>query len=220
MTAGVGNRARRRSLDAGGTGAAPRRHDRVGAAGRGFYRRGRAAVRAPRRRNGSRRPRGAGAPSVAFGPERTLEQDPMFAFLIIVDIAFKALSPAINDPTTAVLALDQVGWVIANGRPAEAARRGDRRRQPGGRASSSAPRKLGNTTFKSPAAGVAPAARATSQGRAPHARDAREPPQYAAGTPPCRTGHRILDSRWIGRSKRISAVPRNSRWPGLPILRG
>jgi uncharacterized membrane protein len=45
---------------------------------------------------------------VAFGPERTLEQDPMFAFRIIVDIALKALSPAINDPTTAVLALDQV----------------------------------------------------------------------------------------------------------------
>ena len=46
--------------------------------------------------------------SVAFGPERTLEQDPMFAFRIIVDIALKGLSPAINDPTTAVLALDQV----------------------------------------------------------------------------------------------------------------
>ncbi len=46
--------------------------------------------------------------AVAFGPERTLEQDPMFAFRIIVDIALKALSPAINDPTTGVLALDQV----------------------------------------------------------------------------------------------------------------
>ena len=46
--------------------------------------------------------------AVAFGPERTLEQDPMFAFRIDVDIALKALSPAINDPTTAVLAIDQV----------------------------------------------------------------------------------------------------------------
>ncbi len=46
--------------------------------------------------------------TVAFGPERTLEQDPAFAFRIIVDIASKALSPAINDPTTAVLALDQL----------------------------------------------------------------------------------------------------------------
>ena len=46
--------------------------------------------------------------NVAVGPERTLEQDPRFAFRIIVDIANKALSPAINDPTTAVLAIDQI----------------------------------------------------------------------------------------------------------------
>jgi uncharacterized membrane protein len=46
--------------------------------------------------------------AVAIGPERTMEQDPEFAFRIIVDIANKALSPAINDPTTAVLALDQI----------------------------------------------------------------------------------------------------------------
>jgi len=46
--------------------------------------------------------------AVAFGPERTLEQDPTFAFRIIVDIALKALSPAINDPTTAVIAIDQL----------------------------------------------------------------------------------------------------------------
>ena len=45
---------------------------------------------------------------VAFGRERTLEQDPTFAFRIIVDIALKALSPAINDPTTAVIAIDQL----------------------------------------------------------------------------------------------------------------
>ena len=45
---------------------------------------------------------------VAFGPERTIEQDPTFAFRIIVDIAIKALSKAINDPTTAVVAIDQL----------------------------------------------------------------------------------------------------------------
>ncbi|SAL50358.1 DUF2254 domain-containing protein [Caballeronia humi] len=45
---------------------------------------------------------------VAFGTERTMEQDPMFAFRILVDIALKALSAAINDPTTAVLAIDQL----------------------------------------------------------------------------------------------------------------
>ena len=46
--------------------------------------------------------------AVAFGSERTMEQDPTFAFRILVDIALKALSPAINDPTTAVLAMDQI----------------------------------------------------------------------------------------------------------------
>jgi uncharacterized membrane protein len=46
--------------------------------------------------------------TVAFGSERTMEQDPTFAFRIVIDIALKALSPAINDPTTAVLAIDQL----------------------------------------------------------------------------------------------------------------
>jgi uncharacterized membrane protein len=45
---------------------------------------------------------------VAFGPERAIEQDSTFAVRVIVDIAIKALSPAINDPTTAVLAIDQL----------------------------------------------------------------------------------------------------------------
>ncbi len=45
---------------------------------------------------------------VAFGPERTIEQDSTFAFRVIVDVAVKALSKAINDPTTAVLAIDQL----------------------------------------------------------------------------------------------------------------
>jgi uncharacterized membrane protein len=46
--------------------------------------------------------------SIAFGPERTIEQDSTFAFRVIVDIAIRALSKAINDPTTAVLAIDQL----------------------------------------------------------------------------------------------------------------
>jgi uncharacterized membrane protein len=50
--------------------------------------------------------------SVAVGHERNLEQDSMFAFRIIVDIAIKALSPAINDPTTAVLAIDQLHHLL------------------------------------------------------------------------------------------------------------
>jgi uncharacterized membrane protein len=61
---------------------------------------------------------GAGLPirplrrSIALGAERTMEQDPMFAFRVIVDIASKGLSPAINDPTTAVLALDRIHHLL------------------------------------------------------------------------------------------------------------
>jgi uncharacterized membrane protein len=50
--------------------------------------------------------------SVAVGRERTLPQDPAFAFRIMVDIASKGLSPAINDPTTAVLAVDQIQYLL------------------------------------------------------------------------------------------------------------
>jgi uncharacterized membrane protein len=46
--------------------------------------------------------------AVALGLERTIDQDSTFAFRVIVDIAIKALSKAINDPTTAVLAIDQL----------------------------------------------------------------------------------------------------------------
>jgi uncharacterized membrane protein len=52
------------------------------------------------------------ASSVAFGNERTYEQDPTFAFRILVDVACKALSPAINDPTTAVLSIDQIHHLL------------------------------------------------------------------------------------------------------------
>ena len=50
--------------------------------------------------------------SVVFGGERTIEQDPLFAVRILVDIAIKALSKAINDPTTAVLAIDQLNRLL------------------------------------------------------------------------------------------------------------
>ncbi|MGO9109171.1 MAG: DUF2254 domain-containing protein [Thermoguttaceae bacterium] len=52
--------------------------------------------------------------SVAVGQERTMEQDPTLAFRILVDIAAKGLSPAINDPTTAVLAIDQIHHLLRN----------------------------------------------------------------------------------------------------------
>ncbi len=53
-------------------------------------------------------------PSVEFldhvfmGRERTMYQDPAFGFRQLVDIAERALSPAINDPTTAVQAIDRL----------------------------------------------------------------------------------------------------------------
>ncbi len=49
---------------------------------------------------------------VALGPERTIDQDPAFAIRIMVDIAERALSPAVNDPTTAVQVLDHLGDVL------------------------------------------------------------------------------------------------------------
>src|SRR6516162_4886426 len=47
-------------------------------------------------------------PAIALGVERTSEQDPKYAIRLLVDIAIRALSPAVNDPTTAVQALDQI----------------------------------------------------------------------------------------------------------------
>lgn len=49
---------------------------------------------------------------VALGMERTLEQDPAFAIRIMVDIANLALSPAVNDPTTAVQVVDHLGETL------------------------------------------------------------------------------------------------------------
>lgn len=46
--------------------------------------------------------------AIHLGRERTFEQDPKYPIRVLVDIAIKALSPAINDPTTAVQTLDQI----------------------------------------------------------------------------------------------------------------
>jgi uncharacterized membrane protein len=45
---------------------------------------------------------------VALGKERTVDQDPAFAVRVLVDIANRALSAAVNDPTTATQVLDYV----------------------------------------------------------------------------------------------------------------
>jgi len=59
---------------------------------------------------------GGGAPipeaelyrAIELVEERTFEQDPKYPIRLLVDIAIRALSPAINDPTTAVQAIDQI----------------------------------------------------------------------------------------------------------------
>ncbi len=47
-----------------------------------------------------------------FGPTRTLQQDVEFGVLQIVDIALKAISPAVNDPSTAISCVDQLSRIM------------------------------------------------------------------------------------------------------------
>lgn len=44
--------------------------------------------------------------------ERSLRHDPLYALRLLVDIALRALSPAVNDPTTAVRSLDEIEEVL------------------------------------------------------------------------------------------------------------
>lgn len=47
-----------------------------------------------------------------MGPARTFQQDVEFGVLQIVDIALKAISPAVNDPTTAICCVDQLSRLL------------------------------------------------------------------------------------------------------------
>lgn len=49
---------------------------------------------------------------IALGQERSLDQDPGFALRILVDIAVRALSPAVNDPTTATQMINYIGTLL------------------------------------------------------------------------------------------------------------
>jgi uncharacterized membrane protein len=66
-------------------------------------------------------------PHVGIGPERTLFQDTAFGFRQLVDIAEKALSPAVNDPTTAVQCIDRLHDLLRRlvVRPLPSGRHGD-----------------------------------------------------------------------------------------------
>jgi uncharacterized membrane protein len=48
----------------------------------------------------------------AIGPIRTMQQDVEFGVLQIVDIALKAISPAVNDPSTAITCVDQLTRIL------------------------------------------------------------------------------------------------------------
>jgi uncharacterized membrane protein len=50
--------------------------------------------------------------TLRLGSERTFDQDPALALRLLADIALRALSPAINDPTTAVQALDAIADLL------------------------------------------------------------------------------------------------------------
>lgn len=49
---------------------------------------------------------------LAFGPERSLTQDPEFAVHQLVEIAMRSLSPSINDPFTALNCMDQLAAAL------------------------------------------------------------------------------------------------------------
>jgi uncharacterized membrane protein len=51
--------------------------------------------------------------AVVPGPERSFNQDPLLAFRLLADIALRALSPAVNDPATAVEAIDSLEGLLA-----------------------------------------------------------------------------------------------------------
>jgi uncharacterized membrane protein len=48
-----------------------------------------------------------------IGGERSFVQDPAFGFRQLVDVAIRALSPAVNDPTTGVQAIDRLSDLLA-----------------------------------------------------------------------------------------------------------
>ena len=50
--------------------------------------------------------------AIDIGPARTMQQDVEFGIVQIVDIALRAISPAVNDPTTAISCVDQLSCIL------------------------------------------------------------------------------------------------------------
>ena len=63
--------------------------------------------------------------AIDIGPTRTMQQDVEFGIIQIVDIALRAISPAVNDPTTAINCIDQLSriMIVWTSRTAPASRR-------------------------------------------------------------------------------------------------
>lgn len=54
---------------------------------------------------------------VRVGDERTMAEDPEFGFRQLVDIALRALSPSLNDPSTAIQVIDRLDELLEELRP-------------------------------------------------------------------------------------------------------
>jgi uncharacterized membrane protein len=50
--------------------------------------------------------------AIDIGPARTMQQDVEFGIVQIVDIALRAISPAVNDPSTAISCVDQLSCIL------------------------------------------------------------------------------------------------------------
>jgi uncharacterized membrane protein len=50
--------------------------------------------------------------AIDIGPVRTMQQDIEFGIVQIVDIGLRAISPAVNDPTTAISCVDQLSSIL------------------------------------------------------------------------------------------------------------
>ena len=56
-------------------------------------------------------------PLVSIAPSGDIYEDPRFGVRQLVDVAVKALSPGINDPTTAVTCIDRLGVILVEAMP-------------------------------------------------------------------------------------------------------
>ena len=63
--------------------------------------------------HGGHIPEGALCDAFRLGRDRVLEDDPKYAVRLLVDVAARALARGLNEPTTAVLALDQIESLLA-----------------------------------------------------------------------------------------------------------